>query len=138
MRKSAILAAFLALCPAPLLAQDWNQLAMYSAYISPADMHNSKGAALTSLGAALQQDRANFHRFGRRDARDEGDPLFADRALRARIPQMVRAGGDDRGRFAQMVRRGEPFGVTVFVCGNGNLPSTIFLAGWDEDHSGCY
>ncbi|OOY08173.1 hypothetical protein [Thioclava sp. F36-7] len=135
----------IAIIPLPLIgypglsaAQDWTQIAAYSAFIGPQDMRNSKGAALRSLGAALQQDRANFHRFGLRDARDESDPVFADRASRARIPAMVEAGGDTRGSFTQMVRAGQPFGVYVFVCGYGRTPSVIYIAGWGEDHSGCY
>jgi hypothetical protein len=122
----------------PLHAQQWTQLAYYLAYIGPEDMRSSKGQPVTTLGGVLQQDRANVHRFGIRHARDEYDPIFANRALRARIPQMVAAGGNDRGSLSRMARNGQPFMVNVFVCGYGQTPSVIFLAGAGEDHSGCY
>jgi hypothetical protein len=122
----------------PLFAQEWNQLAYYLAYIGPEDMRSSKGQPVTSLGGVLQQDRANVHRFGIRHAQDDYDPIFANQALRARIPQMVAAGGNQNGRFASMARNGQPFLVNVFVCGYGRTPSVIYLAGAGEDHSGCY
>lgn len=122
----------------PLHAADWNQLAYYLAFIGPEDMRSSSGQPVTTLGGVLQQDRANFHRFGIRHPQDEGDPIFANRASRAQIPQMVAAGGNDRGSLAQMARNGQPFMVNVFVCGYGNTPSVILLAGAGEDHSGCY
>lgn len=122
----------------PAFAQEWGQLAYYRAMIAPEDMRNSSGEPVRTLGGVLQQDRANVHRFGVSQAEDEGDPVFGDRATRARIPQMVAAGGDDRGAFARMAREGRPFLVSVFVCGHGRTPSVIYLAGPGEDHSGCY
>lgn len=122
----------------PLLAQEWNQLAYYFAYIGPEDMRSSTGQPVRTLGGVLQQDRANVHRFGIRHMQDEFDPVFANRALRSRIPQMVTAGGNDRGSLALMARNGQPFMVNVFVCGYGSTPSVIYLAGAGEDHSGCY
>lgn len=122
----------------PLQAADWNQMAYYLAYIGPEDMRSSSGKPVTTLGGVLQQDRANFHRFGIRHPQDGSDPIFANRALRASIPQMVEAGGNERGDLAHMARVGQPFLVNVFVCGYGNQPSVIYLAGAGEDHSGCY
>ncbi|WP_102107503.1 hypothetical protein [Oceaniglobus roseus] len=138
MFRNVILALALGTLPAPLPAQQWNQQAYYIAWIGPEDMRNSRGQPVTSLGGVIQQDRANFHRFGLRHPQDEGDPVFADQATRARIPQMVAAGGNDRGSLAAMARSGRPFGVGVFVCGNGNTPSVIYLHGFGEDHSGCF
>jgi hypothetical protein len=60
----------------------------YYALIGPADFYNSSGARLGDFGAILQQDRANYHRFGRRDDLDGWDPIFGDPAQRARIPQI--------------------------------------------------
>lgn len=123
---------------APAAAQDWDQLAYYIAVIGPEDMRNSSGQPVTSLGGVLQQDRANFHRFGIRHSGDETDPLFSNRDLRARIPQMVSDGNNARGSLAQMARSGQPFRVGVFVCGYGRTPSVIYLHGDGEDHSGCF
>jgi hypothetical protein len=121
-----------------LHAQEWNQLAYYLAYIGPEDMRSSKGQPVTTVGGVLQQDRANFHRFGIRHPQDESDPIFANQALRARIPEMAMAGGNARGDLASMARNGQPFLVNVFVCGYGKTPSVIYLSGAGEDHSGCY
>ncbi|XDA98040.1 hypothetical protein AB1M95_18390 [Sulfitobacter sp. LCG007] len=138
MLRKLFLAALFSCSTAPLAAQEWTQIAYYLAYIGPEDMYNSSGARVDSLGGVLQQDRANFHRFGVRHAQDQGDPIFASREWRAQIPAMVAAGGNDRGDLARMARGGQPFMVNVFVCGYGNAPSVIYLAGAGEDHSGCY
>nr|WP_323781860.1 hypothetical protein [Amylibacter sp.] len=138
MLKKILLSIAFTVLSLPLQAQEWNELAYYLAYIGPEDMRSSRGAPVTTLGGVLQQDRANFHRFGLRHAQDESDPVFADRGLRARIPDMVNAGGNNRGSLSRMARSGQPFLVNVFVCGYGNTPSVIYLAGAGEDHSGCY
>lgn len=137
MFKHLILAVLLS-TPLPLAAQEWNQLAYYVAYIGPQDMVSSSGQRVTSLGGVIQQDRANFHRFGLRDPRDESDPVFANRNLRAQIPAMVTAGGNDGSSLSQMARNGQPFGVSVFLCGYGSMPSVIYLAPAGADHSGCF
>jgi hypothetical protein len=42
----------------------------YVAFLSEADHFNSNGERLRSAAAIIRQDRANFHRFGRRDPDD--------------------------------------------------------------------
>ncbi len=138
MLQRFLFPVFLATLSSPLFAQEWNQMAYYLAYIGPEDMRNSAGQPVTSLGGVLQQDRANFHRFSIRHPQDDSDPLFANRALRARIPEMVTAGGNERGSAARMARNGQPFLVNILVCGYGYTPSVIYLVGIGEDHSGCY
>lgn len=71
-------------------------LAAYYTTLGKEDFYNSKGAPLKSVGAVIQQDRANFHRFGLRHAEDETDPYFSNQAMRTMIPDLVRAGGVDR------------------------------------------
>ena len=56
---------------------------MISATIGPEDMRSSNGAQLTTIGAVLQQDRVDFHRFGIRQKGDSGDAIFNDQAKRA-------------------------------------------------------
>ncbi|WP_069301010.1 hypothetical protein [Neptunicoccus sediminis] len=80
-------------------------LAAYYANIARVDFYNSRGVPLRDVGAVVQQDRANFHRFGVRQSGDEYDPYFGDRAMRARIPELVRAGGVDR-YLKQLLGRG--------------------------------
>jgi hypothetical protein len=48
----------------------------YVAFLSEADHFNSSGERLRTAAAIIRQDRANFHRFGRRDQGDESDSFF--------------------------------------------------------------
>lgn len=132
----SLLPVVLALSPVPIVAQEWTQFAYYTTLIGAEDMRNSSGIPLNSLGGMIQQDRANYHRFGIRHPGDSSDPYFADPALRARIAQMVDAGRN--GSLANWSANRQPFGVGVFVCGYGTVPSVIYLAAWGTDHSGCY
>ena len=91
-----LLAVALTLSALPVVAQQ--TVAAYYTALGPQDYYNSSGTPLTDFGQVLQQDRANFHRFGRRDAYDESDPIFADPAARARIPALFAAG--DNGWWA--------------------------------------
>jgi len=60
-------------------------MAVYDARLDPHDLVNSSGQPLGSVCAVVQQDRANYHRFGKRGQVDETDPIFADKTMRARI-----------------------------------------------------
>jgi hypothetical protein len=84
---SILLLCFSLLAPA---ARAQSLIAEYYALIGPADFYNSSGVRLGDFGAILQQDRANYHRFGRRDEGDGWDPIFSDPAQRSRIPQIWR------------------------------------------------
>lgn len=137
MQRHFFLSMTFALLTSPLAAQSWTEIASYGAYIGPEDMWNSSGQPVRNLGGVIQQDRANYHRFGIRHAQDDNDPVFSDPAMRARIPEMVAAGQGDRGFFATWARNGQPFQVLVFVCGYGATPSLVYLAGPGEDFSGC-
>ena len=53
----------------------------YQAVLSERDHFNSNGQWLTSAAAIIRQDRANFHRYGFRDAADEDDKFFADEVI---------------------------------------------------------
>ncbi|UWQ16368.1 hypothetical protein [Jannaschia sp. M317] len=86
----AVLAIALTALSLAAPAQAQQQLGYYFAEIGPQDVVNSRGARLGSVCAILQQDRANVHRFGRRDRSDEIDPFFGDRAARGIISQDCR------------------------------------------------
>lgn len=124
MRLASIF-AFGLLLAAPATAQEI--LGEYFALLSPADMRNSSGARLGSLGQVIQQDRANYHRFGRRDELDQGDSFFADRALRARIPQMVQV----RPGFqyiATEVEAGRTRYVWIRIIGSKGVPQILEIS----------
>lgn len=125
----------LAMMPAPAAA---NQIMeAYYTEIGPEDRRNSRGARLADPGAVLQQDRANFHRFGIRHAGDEGDVFFANRSLRAQIPGLYRAGRRD-ANIERLLTAGGNFGIVVFVCGPAGVPTHINVDYADGDgHIGC-
>lgn len=84
MRK-LILAAFLGIVALPAAAQQ--ELGYYYTTLGPADMYNSDGVRLTNICQIVQQDRANYHRFGRPDAGDEWDAWFGTPEARRVISQ---------------------------------------------------
>lgn len=147
MKMSKILAAVLGLGLAlatprwtlPLAsAQEYGSVGGYYAVISEQDMYNSRGVRLGDLGAVLQQDRANYHRFGRGQPGDEWDPFFGDRGARSTITQLYRASGG-QPELETMIRRGQPFRAYILLCGYGGRPSVLIaVPDWWDGHSGCF
>ena len=140
MKKRVLVAAVLAASAmSPVAAQDYGELAWYSARIDVADMQNSRGQPLAKIGAVIQQDRANFHRFGIRQARDSDDGIFADRAMRAALPNLVDVVGGNNALEA-LINRRQPFDIEVYVCGTPGRPSVAIVIPTTAigGHSGCY
>lgn len=109
----------------------------YFAEISQRDMFNSSGVRLTDLGAILQQDRANYHRFGQRDPGDQGDPFFSNRDLRAQIPQLYARGNTDP-LIPRIIAEGNSLAVLVLICGGRAQPEYIVVDFADGDgHRDC-
>jgi hypothetical protein len=90
-------------------------------------MFNSSGVRLTRIADILQQDRANFHRFGRREDMDRGDPLFGDRAVRARIPELYGRGPGSEPYLEQFLRDGISRFVRVIVYGSNGVPTYLVI-----------
>jgi hypothetical protein len=61
----------------------------YVARLSARDHHNAQGTRLRSAAAILRQDRANYHRYGVRDAEDQGDGFFAVARNRDNFVQLL-------------------------------------------------
>lgn len=133
-RISALAVCFALLAQA---AQAQQLIAGYYTTIGPNDLFNSGGARLTSLGQILQQDRANLHRFGRPDPFDQSDPVFADQALRARIPDLYAAGpGEDL--IERIVLQGNALEVFVQLCGNaGSIRYLVVEFADGDSRRGC-
>ncbi|WP_371153583.1 hypothetical protein [Jannaschia sp. 2305UL9-9] len=120
-------------------ARAYDQLAYYITTIGPEDLRNSRGARLGSPAAVVQQDRANYHRFGIRHAGDEWDPVFSDRGLRAMIPAAVQVFGAYHGEMEALMQSGRPFRIGVFVCGTPRQVQNVFvLTPSIGDFSGCF
>lgn len=124
MTRLALVLALL-LSAAPAVAQDF--MGTYYASIDTHDMHNSNGAPLANLAQMVQQDRANYHRFGRPGQFDQGDPWFGNADLRAQIPSMVRVlpGNEYIEGF---LRRGESRHLMVQVYGRNGVPTRLDIS----------
>jgi hypothetical protein len=79
------------------------QIGSYVARLSEGDHFNSSGQRLTSAAAIIRQDRANVHRYGKRDLDDENDTFFADEGNRAVLEQMLDRGRADPGVLSRIV-----------------------------------
>jgi YARHG domain-containing protein len=104
MRKILLLiicATTIIMAPHPSRAQQL--IESYQAVLSERDHFNSNGQRLTSAAAIIRQDRANFHRFGFRDAADEDDKFFADEGNRAALERLLEHGRADPGVISRIV-----------------------------------
>jgi hypothetical protein len=108
----------------------------YSAEIASPDMINSSGAQLQNLAAILQQDRANYHRFGIRQDGDEADPYFADFRTRARMPAIYKPGPRD-AEIEALLAFGAVIRLDVEVCLRNGRPVQIGIRYSDAAESIC-
>jgi hypothetical protein len=116
---------------APVTGQAETLIVDYYTLLSGADAYNSRGVPLDDLCTIVQQDRANWHRFFKRDSSDNGDYFFDSTAKRAMIAGKCQY---DRGYFANpgvRIRNGtRSFYVYVQVFGNyGNVSRVIISEG---------
>lgn len=121
-------------------AQAQQAMAAYYAELGYEDYFNSRGTPLTDAAAVLQQDRANFHRFGIRHSGDASDPFFGDQATRAAIPALFRA-GPNRGFVQNAISGGWPGYASswlIQVCGDGRSIRYLVVDPADGDgYSSC-
>lgn len=89
-------------------AQAQEMLGSYVARISDRDHHASDGYELDSAAQMVRQDRANFHKFHRRDAEDEPDRWFRTNEARARLERMLKRGGAMSSSTRRAIVNGEP------------------------------
>lgn len=125
--KSRAAAVTVALAFAGSAAAAQEYMGDYYSSISATDMRNSSGVPLGDACAIIQQDRANWHRFGRRDDGDMGDPWFGSSEARAVIgANCVMAPGSEY--VGQWIATGRPRYVRVQVFGNGGWPSYVIVS----------
>jgi hypothetical protein len=76
MKPNSIIATTLLLLSiATSKGQDYS--ALYEARLSAQDHTSSDGSKLTDVASILRQDRANYHKFKKRDAEDQSDAFFS-------------------------------------------------------------
>lgn len=108
LKTTAALAALVAaIAAAPAVAKQEPMLESYCAQLSARDHFNSNGQRLTTAAAIIRQDRANFHKFGKRDPGDENDSFFRSQANRARLEALIAEGQSETSALRRVVN-GEP------------------------------
>ena len=90
-------------CVKPVGALD-----LYRARLSATDHRNSKGRPLASASGVIQQDRANFHKFGRRDAEDTDDLTFVNVKKRGWLSKELDRVKFDRTETGKAIANGTP------------------------------
>ncbi len=127
MNRFCALVAALGLSGSPAAAEDL--MFDYFSHLGPTDAFNSRGVPLDDLCALAQQDRANWHRFKKREEFDSADPFFTTPARRALFADRCQY---DRSYFAnagQRIRNGtRQFYVYVGVYGSGGQVTRIVIA----------
>lgn len=122
---SLALAALLTVV-SPAMAQTY--MGTYTAWIGQQDLFNSNGQRLTEPWQIIRQDRANFHRFNRRDAGDAGDSWFHDADARAALEQAVMRYDIDRAS-RQLILQGGAW-VQVDLYGVGGRVRQVAVAAY--------
>ncbi|CAN7418170.1 hypothetical protein LJR234_002849 [Mesorhizobium amorphae] len=85
-----------------------DMLGSYVARISERDHQASDGFPLDSAAQMVRQDRANWHKFHRRDSDDEGDDWFSSNDDRADLQRMLERGGAMSSSTRRAIVNGEP------------------------------
>lgn len=97
----------------------------YQAYISEQDLYNSSGARLTAPWQVVRQDRANYHKFGKRDADDQYDDFFASAKNREIVERLIQNGSIDPSAADAILSGGVYINVKIF--GNGSVGRSVFV-----------
>jgi len=103
------------------------QIGSYVARLSEIDHFNSSGQRLTSAAAIIRQDRANVHRYGKRDLDDESDTFFAEEGNRAVLEQMLDRGRADPGVLSRIVNGTPRIRVAIYRGVDGPFVRVTFL-----------
>ncbi|TJW04550.1 MAG: hypothetical protein E5W82_31005 [Mesorhizobium sp.] len=83
-------------------------LGSYVARISYRDHHASDGYELDNAADMVRQDRANWHKFHRRDSDDENDVWFRTNDHRAGLQRRLERGGSMSASTRRAIVNGEP------------------------------
>jgi len=108
----------------PAIAETF--LFSYNTELSRSDAYSSRGAPLEGWCAILQQDRANWHRFNKRDPDDEADPFFVNAERRGMMSGKCDVDPKAFKDPGHQIRSGNrQFYLTVQVFGTGNRITRI-------------
>jgi hypothetical protein len=105
---------------------DPNPVTKYRARLSGQDHLTSKGVKLATPSEVLQQDRANYHTFNKRDPEDETDTLFLDLTHREKMNQYL---APLTTELISAIEKGTPLvEVSVFHATNGYRAEVLLLS----------
>lgn len=117
----------LVLLAATLRAGDDNLLETYTARLSSQDHFSSTGVRLTTAAAIIRQDRANYHKFSKADAEDDGDSFFASAANREALEKMLERGRSNRAVLRAIVNGTPRVTVSIWRGSGGGTYVTVLL-----------
>ena len=89
-------------------------LESYSAVLSERDHLNSDGERLDNAAAIIRQDRANFHKLGKRDSGDESDKFFASAANRDILEQLLKRGHSNPATLRTIINGTPTITVSIY------------------------
>ena len=92
----------------------------YIAKLSTRDHFNSKGKRLTTAAGIIRQDRANFHKFGKRDTGDQSDKFFASASNRALLEKFIERGRSTKSALNKIVNGTPNIVVKIYRNSSGN------------------
>jgi len=112
----------------PTTASAQDLMVEYFSSLGPADAFNSRGQPLDDLCAIAQQDRANWHRFGKREQTDGPDPFFTTTERRAMMTGRCQYDPAYYANPGQRIRSGtRSFYVWVRVYGSGGQVARVWI-----------
>jgi hypothetical protein len=89
-------------------------VASYKAHLSSQDHFSSNGSRLSNAAAIIRQDRANYHKFGLRDAQDQSDDFFSNATNREALEQMLKRENISPG-LSEAIINGRPFVIVKVI-----------------------
>jgi hypothetical protein len=96
-----------------------NLIESYTTQLSEQDHFSSRGERLQNAAAIIRQDRANFHKFGRRDPGDQHDAFFASATNREALEDLINAGTSEPSAIRSIVNGTPMVRVSIFRSATG-------------------
>jgi hypothetical protein len=111
--------AVLALMSLPALSHADELIETYTAFLSERDHFSSKGERLRDAAAIIRQDRANFHKYGKRDIGDESDNFFASARNREILERFLKRGRSTAAALNAIINGTPYITVRIYVTDSG-------------------
>lgn len=129
--KNTLAAAAIGLAFASTPANAESLMHDYFTLLGRVDAYNSRGQPLDGICAIAQQDRANWHRFNKREASDGGDFFFTSPERRSLFSSRCQADPGYYRNAGNRIRSGDrSFYVYVRVYGvNGQVTRIQIVEG---------